>query len=58
MTSLWLLYFQLYLLKAAFREVCILHVLPRPLFFIVVVLFHLTEFTFCVLFHEKEIDRG
>eukprot|EP00434_Breviolum_minutum_P030632 symbB.v1.2.027086.t1/scaffold2755.1/size71490/10 len=34
-----------------------LHGEPQlPLFFIVVVLFHLTEFTFCVLFHEKEIE--
>ncbi|CAK9043847.1 unnamed protein product [Durusdinium trenchii] len=30
---------------------------PRlPLFLVVVALFHITEFTFCVLFHEKEIE--
>ena len=28
----------------------------RPLFLAVVALFHLTEFTFCVCFHEKEIE--
>lgn len=37
-----------------------LHGHPQlPLFFVLVALFHLTEFSFCALFHEKEIEfRG